>query len=173
MKNDYEICGDTTQILMQERNGQRLVALIDTADLELAQTVAGAWHGIFHPHSQTWYVRCSPNRLHDMVLLHRLLLTPPDGLVVDHINHDGLDNRRQNLRVATLSVNARNRRAQSSAHGTYFDKRTSRWAATIRRNGYRRFLGRFPTQAEAHEAYLRAVAASDADRMQASGVVVG
>jgi hypothetical protein len=43
------------------------------------------------------------------VYLHRLLMQPGDGLVIDHINGDGLDNRRLNLRVVTKSQNALNR----------------------------------------------------------------
>lgn len=42
--------------------------------------------------------------------LHRVLMNPPHGMVVDHINSDGLDNRRCNLRICTLTENRRNLR---------------------------------------------------------------
>lgn len=44
------------------------------------------------------------------VSMHRFILDAPEGLVVDHINGDGLDNRRGNLRVCTVTENNRNRR---------------------------------------------------------------
>lgn len=43
------------------------------------------------------------------ILIHRLLMSPPEGFLVDHINHDKLDNRRVNLRVCTRSENGQNR----------------------------------------------------------------
>lgn len=43
------------------------------------------------------------------VSLHRFLMNPPTGLVVDHINHDRTDNRKANLRITTVLVNSRNR----------------------------------------------------------------
>lgn len=46
------------------------------------------------------------------IYLHRFLMNPPDGLVVDHINHNKRDNRRTNLRVCTNAENCQNRRVQ-------------------------------------------------------------
>lgn len=43
------------------------------------------------------------------IYLHRFLMDSPEGLIVDHINHQTLDNRRENLRVVTHSENMKNR----------------------------------------------------------------
>ena len=62
-----------------------------------------------------------------MVSLHRFLMNPPAGLVVDHINHDRTDNRKANLRITTVLVNSRNRAkepvgisAKKSGSNTYY-----------------------------------------------------
>lgn len=44
------------------------------------------------------------------ISMHRLIMGFPDGLVIDHINHNGLDNRKENLRVVTVSENQKNLR---------------------------------------------------------------
>lgn len=49
------------------------------------------------------------NRNRKVVLLHRLVTGAPDGMVVDHINHNTLDNRKNNLRICTQKENALNR----------------------------------------------------------------
>lgn len=65
------------------------------------------------------------------VLLHRLLMNPADGFVVDHINHNGLDNRKSNLRVVSPSHNQMNRlKTQgltSKYHGVSWHKKSKKW----------------------------------------------
>lgn len=96
------------------------------------------------------------------VLMHRFLLNPPAGFSVDHIDHNGLNNQRENLRVATPSQNAANRRpcAKTSKFlGVSFDvsNRTHKvWRSQITKNGKTRRIGRFYTEEEAALAYDRA-----------------
>jgi len=79
---------------------------------------------------------------------------------VDHINGDGLDNRRCNLRLATPSQNARNRKLRADSttgyKGVYQEKKRLKWRATIRVNGKRRTLGRFNAPEDAYRAYCQA-----------------
>lgn len=51
----------------------------------------------------------SKARNRSLVLLHRFIMEPPDGLVVDHINHDRLDCQRENMRVVPQNENMQNR----------------------------------------------------------------
>ncbi len=77
--------------------------------------------------------------------------------ITDHINGDGLDNRRSNLREATVSENGHNRRrdsdGQSGFKGVSWHARSGKWQALIRANGPQRFLGYFATAGEAARAY--------------------
>jgi len=96
--------------------------------------------------------------------LHRVITGCEDGLVVDHKNGNGLDNRRDNLRVCTQAENLRNRKINSNNtsgfKGVRFDplSHTKPWRARITVSGKRYNLGTFCSANEAHEAYCKAAA---------------
>jgi hypothetical protein len=96
------------------------------------------------------------------LMLHREILSPPPGLQVDHINGDGLDNRRSNLRLATPAENAKNLRLRcnntSGFKGVWLHKPTGKWMAEIKANRVRKHLGYHATPEEAHAAYAQASA---------------
>ena len=90
--------------------------------------------------------------------LHREIMNAPPCLWVDHRNGDGLDNRRENLRLATCAQNARNRRKTKSKTssrfvGVSFDKRGGRWKAYIKFQAKRIWLGRYDDEIDAARAY--------------------
>ena len=91
-------------------------------------------------------------------LLHRYIMEATDGLVVDHINGDPLDNRRENLRVCTQKQNCQNRGAtrKTGLKGISLHKATNRWRAYIKIDGRQKHLGLFPTMEEASKAYAEA-----------------
>lgn len=70
------------------------------------------------------------------VHFHRELISAPEGVVVDHINGNGLDNRRSNLRLATRRQNNWNRAGQRDAtsgfHGVSFHQKSGLWRARLR-----------------------------------------
>lgn len=65
------------------------------------------------------------------ITMHRLIMKPPNGMHVDHINQDKSDNRRENLRLCTPLQNTHNqgpRRNSSSGYkGVYWSKKDKRW----------------------------------------------
>ena len=90
--------------------------------------------------------------IYKIKLAHRLLMNDPIGMLVDHINTNGLDNRKSNLRIATDQVNQHNRKAK----GYTWDKKNKKWKAHIGINGKVKNLGLYKTEAEARAAYLAA-----------------
>ncbi|MHC4659626.1 MAG: AP2 domain-containing protein, partial [Planctomycetota bacterium] len=83
------------------------------------------------------------------------------GLMVDHINHNGLDNRKVNLRVATRAQNSRNiRKSQnkfsSNYKGVHFRRREGLWMARITVDGRTLYLGDFKEEVDAARAHDRA-----------------
>lgn len=85
------------------------------------------------------------------IRLHRLIAKPKEGLVVDHINRNKLDNRRSNLRCVTVAVNVRNSDKVENAKGYYLSKskisNVGKWVVD-----FRGVCNTFETEEEAKEA---------------------
>lgn len=92
--------------------------------------------------------------------LSRLIMRPEDGLVVDHINGNPLDNRRANLRVCTVQQNNWNRKRRPGGRSRFkgVTRGTSGWIAFIAPNGSQKHLGTFATEEDAARAYDAAAA---------------
>jgi hypothetical protein len=101
-------------------------------------------------------------RLCKAILMHRVITDAPNGMDVDHVNGDGLDNQRKNLRVCTHSQNLTNvgrRINNKSGHtGVSWNKRDKRWYVQIRINKDERIhLGCFIEIQDAISVYKKAV----------------
>lgn len=126
-------------------------AIIDDEDFD----VLGHYNWHAHFNNKTWYAaRYDPIR--NYVYLHREIMGFPSGKV-DHKNRDGLDCRRENLRLADSTQNnanqGRHRSIMSSQFkGVYWDKSRQKWRACIDS----KHLGRFSSEVEAALAYDRA-----------------
>lgn len=93
--------------------------------------------------------------------MHRLIMQTPDGMFVDHIDGNGLNNQRSNLRNVTHQQNMVNRQmwikgTTTGVRGVYFDKRDGAIFSSITVNGKSRHLGRFPTVEAASAAFEQA-----------------
>ena len=83
------------------------------------------------------------------IQMHRQIIGRPngDGLFCDHINMNGLDNRRENLRLVTRSVNTHHARLRkdntSGFYGIYLSRNRKKWVATIKVNNKRHHGGTF------------------------------
>lgn len=148
---------------IQVRVGLHHVALVDIADWDVVRT--HAWQ-LVRGHNGKLYAYTK-----GAIYMHRLILRTPTGMETDHINGDGLDNRRCNLRAATPGQNRANQgklRLPGGRQPTSAYKGVSRrgrggvrpWCAYITAGGRRRNLGGFATEVEAAAAYDAAALAA-------------
>jgi hypothetical protein len=139
---------------------QGKVALIDDEDAERVL-------------SRNWTLHHNPNRRRDVfyavryaykegtkertvIQMHREILNAPAGMEVDHINGDGLDNRKANLRLATRAQNLRNthrEKGKTGYRGIYWHKKNGMYHAEIRCDGKRHSLGYYYDAEQAARAY--------------------
>lgn len=92
------------------------------------------------------------------LFMHRAVLNASGPVVVDHVNGDGLDNRRENLRIATQAENLYNKRANqrpktSQYKGVSLNRKVNRWQAHIKKGDERRYLGLYDSEQDAARAY--------------------
>jgi hypothetical protein len=135
-------------------------AIVDPDDFERLNRFAWAAYRAEH----TWYATRHKVLKHDgsnrgAVWMHREIVNAPADLLVDHENHNGLNNRKANLRIATKSQNAFNCDKKSGRYSSQFkgvSKSDNRWYPRIWANGRRICLGSFKTEVEAARAYDRA-----------------
>lgn len=89
------------------------------------------------------------------VRMHRFIMNPPQDLVIDHINHDRLDNRRSNLKICTQFENSQNRTHAKATYGNvYSNKDVTKWYACNIIDGKRSRSKSYDTYEEAEEALM-------------------
>lgn len=148
--------GDTAEVLL--KCGK--IALIDACDIGIVSQFSWSATPMSGRIRSKHYVHGRVNG--KMVKLHRLLLGAKDGQSVDHIDGNGLNNRRQNLRFATPAQNARNavgkrrRREDTGTRKGVFLARPGRWVSVIGVNGTVKHIGTFDTEEQAALAYDQA-----------------
>jgi hypothetical protein len=123
------------------------MAVIDLKDAD--RVLKHKWHFSGHGYAATGIDG-------KRVYLHRLIVNARAGQLVDHKNHDGLDNRRCNLRIASKVQNSQNRllvRGSSKFKGVCLNKRKRKWIAGIRVNTKSYHLGYFKNEEDAAIAY--------------------
>lgn len=144
-----------TVVWLERKNGDRLPCFIDTVDYPLAKN--HRWHA--SRQHRTFYARTANKEF----FLHSLLF--PEAEKVDHIDYDGLNNRRKNLRPATNQQNLQNQRKAEAREGRHFTshykgvsfhKKTSKFASAICINGKNIHLGLFGSEEDAARAYNEA-----------------
>ncbi|RVT95213.1 Fis family transcriptional regulator [Rhodovarius crocodyli] len=130
-------------------------AIVDDEDYPILSQ--WKWHALKQP--RTYYaardVKIDGKRV--TIWMHRLINQTPVGLLTDHINGNGLDNRRVNLRSVTHHDNmvncARHKAGSSRFRGVSWHGPNRRWVAQITHNYKNIYIGAFLTEEEAAAAY--------------------
>lgn len=114
------------------------ITIIDTEDLPLVSSFK--WYKDSMGYSRTTI----PSSNGDKIYLHRLLMNSPKNMLIDHINHNKLDNRKSNLRIVTQRGNLQNLRNHGLFPlGVTYDKRSMWFKSQIKINGKSKHLGIF------------------------------
>ena len=145
--------------------------LFTMVDLEDYPLVADrSWYA--HKHGRTYYARAAGRRRCGetaWVRMHQLIMPRQDGLNIDHLNRNGLDNRRENLRLATQRENNGNRRASvvrvpvlrpgqtCGIKGVIRCSQQDRWRAQVNKDGKRFWSPWYYSPQEASNAYVQLV----------------
>ncbi|MHC8516808.1 HNH endonuclease [Sporosarcina sp. ITBMC105] len=132
---------------------QGKVALVDCEDFRRLSMFE--WHFTGNGYAGR---RLPVNEGGNIVSMHREVIGEvPEGMVVDHINRNKLDNRRSNLRITTQSNNAANsgprRNSTSKYKGVHWRKKDMKWVAKIERKGRALTIGLFNAEEHAALAY--------------------
>lgn len=149
---------DTSIRLIPLTQGQN--AIVDSDDYEI--TSPHSWYALWNPSTENFYAwrRAPKNSANERIAMHRFVLNmePSNPLMVDHKNGNPLDNRKSNLRIATVAENNRNckRRSDnlSGYKGVYWKDSSNKWAAHCRFNNKGFHIGYFKSKLDAAQAYI-------------------
>ena len=135
---------------------QGKVALVDIEDYEWLNQ----WKWQAHKNTKGFFYVAGRNKKQKFQSMHRKIMKAPKGMEVDHINGDGLDNRRNNLRTCSHSQNIMNSKMRidntNGYKGIRYHKQNKKWQARIKKNKKDNHLGYFTTPQEAALAYNEA-----------------
>ena len=149
--NTVEEDGPITRIIVHKVNGETVTVTMDTED---ARRIPGDLvHALGGPGSHTTYALVWDASKKKMVMLHRWIMGTADGEEVDHIDRDGLNNRRSNLRACTRAKNAAAIQPQPNKTG-FIGVREDQRGKTVKFDAFLagKYIGRFTTAEAAARA---------------------
>lgn len=157
IKNDFIFYenGSWCEIILKDKQGyESMRAKIDIIDFDKVKNIK--WCASEDKTIKGFYVRGGDGKIQ----LHNVIMRPSRDMVVDHINHNPLNNRRSNLRKCTLSQNQYNRKIcslnRSGYTGVSFFSRDKKWRAKITVNKKIIGLGYFKNKQDAVTARKKA-----------------
>lgn len=132
--------------------------IVDDEDYE--SLIKFKWHAYWNPSSKTFYA----NRMSSsnpgprgIIRMHRVIMNCPNGMYIDHINKNTLDNRKENLRICNKSQNAGNSKLRvdnkTGYKGIRYVQKMNRWVVYMTQNGNYIHIGTYKSKIEAALAY--------------------
>ena len=161
--NEYVIDGNTVVMKLKRKNGDVFDCLFDLEDLE--KVLQYRWHARYNPSGDAFYAHCTfylgtvnGKPKYESIHMNKVIMNIPKGrkYYVDHKNHNTLDNRKSNLRIATVSNNSRHRGKINSNNSSGYrnvswDESRKKWMVQLQVNGKNKCLGIFDNVDEASE----------------------
>jgi hypothetical protein len=125
-------------------------AIVDDDDYPLLKKLS--WHHLKSGKHLIYAATGNPARL-----MHRMIIAVPDGLYTDHLDGNGLNNQKSNLRIVSHRENMQNVHIKKSSiyPGVTWDKYNEKWRAKIKINGKHLCLGRYDLEIDAFNAYCK------------------
>lgn len=121
MKNEYQLLKTIAKIKLKRHSGEEFWTTIDLEDFEKVSNMGLNWRTKYVKETNSYYAvasykkECGSRRVK---YLHRIIMDANDEDIIDHVNHDTLNNRKSNLRYANKMKNARNRSGLNSNNTT-------------------------------------------------------
>lgn len=150
MKNQIEILEDRALVHLSGRHGKGRAAQCSLRDVELVSKIRWSLsRSMRDGKMREGYASGYDPRIGKRILMHRFILGSTSGKIIDHINHDNLDNRRENLRYVENDFNVFHTPKWGDEVGVSFDKSRNKWEAYISKSDKKIHLGRFSSKEEA------------------------
>lgn len=155
--NNYIIDNENgiAKIELQRRGEDSLWTIIDLEDLERVLDFPFTWSAKYDPDLDQYYAESTIHKKRNgqrwstSMKLHKFIMNVKENKVVDHINHDTLDNTKENLRVISHSNNSMNRKSRNSNNKSGYrnvswSSHDNKWIVQLQVNKKNTVLGRFP-----------------------------
>ena len=138
--NKYKFLDDYGEFYIYNKKKEMFTVLVNKEDLERLILFDRRWNAAWREDSQSYYPMCSEyisthvhNKTH---YLHRWIFDYPKNTVIDHINHNTLDNRRCNLRLTEQKKNlehrnGKNKNNKSGYRNVFWDSRKNKWTVHL------------------------------------------
>jgi hypothetical protein len=155
---------ETRAVPMEIPLTQGFVALVDPEDYDVLSKCK--WHAA--KNGNTVYAKRGLNS--KTIFMHRAVIECKTGDEIDHIDGNGLNNQKSNLRVASPRVNQQNQHVnKKSGYTGVYRTKYGRFKAFIQIKGKTRYIGYFFNEVDAHNRYLAFARAADAYRVHPIG----
>jgi hypothetical protein len=151
--NEIVIEEDIAKVYLYDKDCKKCAeCIIDATDVDLVKDTK--WYATKNRDTDLY---CTNNKVGP---IHRFIMNAPKDMVVDHINHDTLDNRKENLRVCTNQQNIMNCKTPknnvSKCKGVYWAKDKNKWTVQVTINNKTKYIGRYDDYETAVSARLDA-----------------